>query len=242
MTSECRVGPGLVMLMFGQAWQKFPSVSTSTPANGEIVGNWVGNFKTTHWTQEKHPYISYPYQPTNIQHQAHHIVYSTNFKMSKTSLALRRHAPPPRATIVQISASKWPHWLPQLPHWLPQPPLPFHCPPQSIECSRVDLIPWQEIPGMLIAQVMNRGLASLAIQIWKPSCQILKKYAHICALGRVFALQVASTNSKLQGACAHTHTHINHQTVDGSMHNKSGKSPWKCIYSKLHEVWAKCKR
>jgi hypothetical protein len=95
---------------------------------------------------------------------------------------------------------------------------------------------------MLIAQVMNRGLASLAIQIWKPSCQILKKYAHICALGRVFALQVASTNSKLQGACAHTHTHINHQTVDGSMHNKSGKSPWKCIYSKLHEVWAKCKR
>jgi len=39
MTSECRVGPGLVMLMFGQAWQKFPSASTSTPANGEIVGN-----------------------------------------------------------------------------------------------------------------------------------------------------------------------------------------------------------
>ena len=108
---------------------KFPSASTSTPANGEIVGNWVGNFKTTHWTlsimyhhfsrartqssaghttecpyseksivdlwglpvsEEKHSYISYPYQPTNIQHQAHHIVYSTNFKMSKTSLALRR--------------------------------------------------------------------------------------------------------------------------------------------------------
>lgn len=81
--------------------------------------------------------------------------------MSKTSLALRRlHEQP-----VQLSATKWPHWLPQLPHWLPQPPLPFHCPPQSIECSRVDLIPWQkEIPGMLIAQVMNRGLASLAIQ------------------------------------------------------------------------------